>query len=82
MIITLSPIGINNFHNSTDLRVRVNENKTINSYTREDGIVYRISKRQARRIENHFCGVVGCGCPKGGVVVQLTPEGDEFGLEL
>jgi hypothetical protein len=76
MRITINPRGINNFHNSAPLAVRIT-GETV--YAGED-VVYRISKRQAAKIEKHFCGITDCRCPRGGVVVELDQEGETFGL--
>jgi hypothetical protein len=75
MLIVLNPTGINNFHNSKPLTVRVSE--MIEGW---DEPLFKISKRQAARIRNHFCGITDCRCPAGGVVVEVSPDGDEFGL--
>jgi len=77
MKIIINPKGINNFHNSPPLSVRVSGETT---YAGEEKDVYKISKRQARKIEQHFCGISGCGCPQGGVVVELDPTGENFGV--
>jgi hypothetical protein len=74
--IVVDPTGINNFHGSAPLTVRVS-GETITGW---DTPMYRISRTQAKRIENHFCGVSGCSCPAGGVVVELSPDGTEYGL--
>ena len=78
--ITIDPSGINNFHNSEPINVRVS-GEVVSAWGEDDEeIVFRISKGQARRIQNHFCGISGCSCPAGGVVVELNQERSEFGL--
>ena len=67
---------INDFHNSGPITVRVN---TIS--WGHDSEVYLISKRQAKRIENHFCGIADCRCA-GGCIQQLDPEGATFGIPV
>ena len=74
--IILDPMGINNFHRSQPLTVRVSGEKV--SDGGED--LYRISARQADRIEKHFCGIAGCHCPAGGVVVEVHQDGHYCGL--
>lgn len=74
--ITIEPKGINNFHNAPALTVRVSGVEVQGFGER----IYRISKRQARRIERHFCGISDCRCPAGGVVIETSANGDEFGL--
>ena len=80
MIVKVSyrPTGINNFHNSPTIDLVISGEVTIGI---QDAPVYRISKRQGLRIEDHFCGVSGCGCPKGGVD-QLDQDGTEFGIPV
>jgi hypothetical protein len=80
--IIIDPDGINNFHNCAPITVRVN-GETM-KYPGDFGadVVYYISKRQARRIEKHFCGITDCQCPAGGVVVQINAEGTEWGLRV
>ena len=78
--IVIDPAKINNFHGSDPITVRVKGDK--HPYPSDFGAdrVYYISKRQARRVTSHFCGITDCRCPAGGVVVQLNPEGTEWGL--
>lgn len=51
--------GVNDFHNQGPVNLIVS-GKTDNNL---DG--YIITPGQNRRLENHFCGVAGCGCAKG-----------------
>jgi hypothetical protein len=76
MKITINPTGINNFHNSPPLTVRIT-GEGISGFGEH---LYKISKRQARKIEQHFCGITDCRCPHGGAVVETSPDGDKFGL--
>jgi len=77
--------------------MKIEINPKVNNFHRRSGIycivsgaevkgfgekIYRISKSQARRIEQHFCGVTGCGCNKGAAVIETTPEGTEYGLRI
>ncbi len=78
MQITINPNKINNFHNAPPLDIRV-RGEIAESW---DGPAYRISRRQARRIEQHFCGVADCRCPRGGVVVRMDADGQEYGVRL
>jgi hypothetical protein len=78
MKITYSPTGINNFHNSNPINLVVSGEKTRDYSDRE---VYRISKRQAQRAMNHFCGITDCRCPHG-AVVGLDQDDHEFGLPI
>jgi len=68
--------GINNFHNSQPITVRV-DGETVDG---NGETLYRISAGQAKRIERHFCGISGCRCAAGGVTVQLDSEGATWGL--
>lgn len=77
MKITYQPTGINNFHGSQPIVLVVSGEKT-EGYS---GSVYRISNRQARKIENHFCGITGCGCAHG-AVEQLNEEATEYGIPV
>lgn len=74
--VVINPTGINNFHGSTPMVVRVSGEEI----TGWDERLYRISPRQAKRIETHFCGIDGCRCPAGGAVVETSPDGNEYGL--
>jgi len=74
MNVTYEPAGINNFHNSPAINLRESGEKS-----EFDGPVYRISKRQAVRVENHFCGITDCHCAHG-AVQQLNEDGTEFGI--
>ena len=76
--IKINPTGINNFHNSGPLAVRVTGQMALGMG--ED--LYVISRQQALRIKKHFCGVTGCRCPAGGVVVETSSDGNKFGLRI
>jgi len=69
------PTGINNFHNSGPIKVRILD------YTFHNSSVYIVSRAQAQRIKTHFCGISDCKCGQG-AVQQLDPEGIEFGIEM
>lgn len=75
MSITYQPTGVNNFHNSKPLNLLISGEKTEG----QNCPVYRISKSQARKIENHFCGIADCRCPHG-AVEQLNESGTEYGI--
>jgi hypothetical protein len=45
------------------------------------GPVYRISRRQARRIADHFCGVTDCKCAHGRVE-SLNEDGTDYGISV
>ena len=77
MKITYQPTGINNFHNSKALNLVISGEKAEGN----SGTVYIISKGQARKIENHFCGITDCHCPHG-AVEQMDPDGAEWGLRV
>ena len=79
MKIIYKPTGINDFHNQGPINLIVSEER--DSSWDDDDDCYVISKHQARRIEQHFCGVTGCRCP-GGSVRQLDPEGETFGIPV
>jgi hypothetical protein len=79
MKVTYEPIGVNNFHNSSSIDLIVSGEKT--NGICYDGQVYRISKGQSKRIEDHFCGVTDCRCPHG-AVDQLNEAGTEFGIPV
>ena len=76
MRVSYLPTGINDFHNSgaINLIVSADDIDTITGYA-----MYRITARQARRIEKHFCGVFGCHCAHG-AVQQLDADGTECGI--
>ncbi len=76
MKIIIKATGINNFHNRPDIMVRVS-GEEIKGFGER---LYRVSRRQVLRIEKHFCGSSDCRCAKGGVVVETSPDGEEFGL--
>lgn len=65
-----------NFHNAAPLRVRVA--KTIKS---DDGVRGLLSRRQAKRISKHFCGVSGCLCYSGGLRSENEYD-TEFSIAL
>ena len=60
MDITYQPHGINNFHSSPPIRLRI-PGQTLEG-------CYLISSSQEKRIRKHFCGIRDCGCPHGAVV--------------
>lgn len=78
MKISYKPTGVTNFHNSDAIRLVISGRKIYGSGDRE---VYHISRRQARRVEKHFCGISGCRCPAGGVE-QLNQGGTAWGLPV
>ena len=67
-----------NFHNSEPICLIVDTDQTC-EWSPE--AVYYVSKRQARKIEEHFCGMSDCRCPKG-EVVQLDAEGEHWGIPV
>jgi hypothetical protein len=73
--ITYAPTGINNFHNSRPL-VLVISGREVEGDT---GMLFTISKGQAKKIERHFCGVIDCRCPAG-AAIQLNEVGTLFGI--
>ena len=76
MKLTYKPTGINNFHTAPAITLIVSgETADFN------GPVYRINTRQAKRIQNHFCGITDCRCPHG-AVIQLNEAGTEYGLPI
>lgn len=75
MKIKYEPTGIKNFHNTAGIVLLVS-GKTLELGGEN---LYIINKRQAKRIENHFCGMKNCGCQKGGLY-QLDADGTEFGI--
>jgi hypothetical protein len=77
MKITYQPTGINNFHNSDPINLVISGEKTEG----HSGPVYRISKGQARKIENHFCGITDCRCPHG-ALEQLNGNESEYGIRV
>lgn len=79
MMITYEPSGINNFHNSSPIRVRVADAPLVDPVS--SGDMYEISARQARRIASHFCGITDCRCPHG-AVAELDEAGTRFGLPV
>ena len=68
-----------NFHNSPPITLILDIEKTCDWAA--SGEVVFVSKSQMKRIENHFCGMNDCRCPKG-EVQQLDAEGDHFGVPL
>lgn len=78
MRISYLPQGIDNFHNQGAINLIVTGKTEETSY---EGNVYVISKRQAKRIDNHFCGMSECRCPKG-CVLPLDLDGEEFGIPV
>jgi hypothetical protein len=77
MKITYQPTGINNFHNSSAINLIISGEKTDG----HSGLVYRISRNQAQKISNHFCGVTDCRCPHG-AAQQLNEDGTEYGIRV
>ena len=67
--------GINNFHNRGPITVRLSNTMIIRGYTDRD--YHPISRRQATRIQNHFCGISDCRCPAGGIVIDLDGDGNK-----
>ena len=65
MDITYQPTGINNFHNSAPIRLR------ISGQTLEG--CYLISPNQEKRIRKHFCGLKDCIC-RAGSVIEFGPD--------
>lgn len=65
-IITIEMSGRLNFHNSSPLKIIVDTEKTVQG--EDGGLLYAISKSQARRIDRHFCGISECICGSGPVV--------------
>jgi len=53
-----------NFHQSPAIDLVITGKKAENF---QDEEVFTISKGQARKIANHFCGMSECRCPKGEV---------------
>lgn len=79
MTISYQPTGINNFHNSSAIRVRIAASPLIDPMC--NGDVYEISRRQAMKIRAHFCGNTECRCPHG-AVRDLDEAGTRFGLPV
>ena len=77
MKITYGPVDINNFHHAPALSLIISGKKTLSPIG--DYRVYRISKNQARKIANHFCGIADCHCPHGAVEI-LDGNGTEYGI--
>jgi hypothetical protein len=73
MKIKYQPSGINNFHNSASINLRISGAVDGNTG------LYKISARQAAKLANHFCGITDCRCP-GGAVQQLDPDGLSYGI--
>ena len=67
-----------NFHNQSAITLIITGKRP---GWNADGDVYYVSKRQAKRIEKHFCGMKECGCPKG-EVQQLDQDGTEWGIPV
>ena len=53
--ITLTSDGRSNFHNVSDLEIRISEKNIKN------GKAY-LTKSQVKRIDKHWCGISGCLC--------------------
>ena len=79
MMITYQPTGINNFHNSSAIRVRVYPTPLIDPVG--NGDMYPISVSQARKIRRHFCGITDCRCAEG-AVQELDEAGTRHGLPV
>jgi len=69
--------GINNFHNRNSINLFISGERAIGM----SGTVYRISRGQARRIADHFCGVTDCKCAHGAVEI-LNEDETEFGISV
>lgn len=65
-----------NFHNAPPIRVRIR--KTYQDADQGRGL---ISPRQARRINQHFCGIADCRCNSGGVRSENEYD-TEFSIPL
>lgn len=76
MKIKYQPSGKNNFHDSPPIYLIISGDKT-EGY---GGVVYRISRYQARKISEHFCGISYCGCRQGGAE-QLDENRAEYGIK-
>ncbi len=63
MRVTYEPSGVNDFHNRGSINLVVSGEVEYGC----NGQSYLVSAAQKRRIEQHFCGVAGCGCAKGAV---------------
>lgn len=72
MKVTLSPTGINNFHNAPDLTIYLKRPLNL------AGQYYPISEHQAKRIQNHFCGIKDCKCPAGGYIMETNFKNENF----
>jgi hypothetical protein len=66
-----------NFHNSSPITIIIDDERTENWSYADENFRYIISKRQAKRISDHFCGMRECRCPKG-EITDNSPEGDSF----
>ena len=64
-----------NFHSAPPLKLQVEGTKELS----HEGIVYRLSYVQARKVRNHFCGVTDCCC-NSGALIQLDAENTAFGI--
>ena len=88
MKLTINPNGINDFHNRGPINIQVlAHEKEIEAGQWDQVTSYTISKYQARRIENHFCGISDCKCPAGGVVVHYPGSSkvyidDQYWVEI
>ena len=81
MKLTINPSGINDFHNRGPINIHVSEHdEEIETGQWNQITAYTISKYQAKRIENHFCGMSDCECPAGGVVSGI--DGDQYWIEI
>jgi len=84
MKLTINPSGIDDFHNRGPINIKVSEhNEVIEAGQWNQITAFTISKYQAKRIENHFCGMLDCKCPAGGVVVHYPGNsGDQYWVEI
>lgn len=72
MMITYKPDDRNNFHRAKPITLRV-------SGEMHEKTHYTISRYQARRVWDHFCGIRDCYCPNGGL--EEITEG-QYGLDI
>lgn len=72
MNIEYNPKGKFNFHRSSSIKLRV-------SGAVVDDTFYVVSRGQAQRIREHYCGISDCVCSAGGLV-QLDVRGDTWGI--
>jgi hypothetical protein len=72
--ISVGSDGRRNFHNMTDLTLRV----TANQYIRRRDIVdaVALTESQANRIGRHFCGISDCCCGSKPAGMEEVQEGE------